>query len=494
MSESSSGPHRFTMRWRLMIYIVVPLIASLALTGYLSLSFIEKQVEQRLQKDLELVARAIRLPLGHALQKQRPGSVASALQSVFSLGSVYSAYVYDTEGRQIASAGRSDPRLQRGKVTELAGKGQHTGEYGTIGNRGVYSYYVPLTDSDGQARGLLHLTRRQSDFRDDINTIRLYGVIFLGVGALIMTGLVLIGHHQALGRNFARLTSGMAKIAAGDRHYRMPLTGPREMVEILSGFNVMLDSIEQSQQALHRQRLEQLELEKQLRHKEKLAAIGQLAAGIAHELGTPLSVISGHAQRGARAEGLGPDLRDKLDQIRKEVDKMTSIVRQLLEFSRHEEVRRAPVNPEQVIRSAVASVQGDVDCFGATLTWAITGEPADVQGDPVRLEQAVVNLLRNGIQAGRQPVVRLHCFAEQGQVCFQVDDNGPGIPDSQRERIFEPFFTTKPVGVGTGLGLAVVHAIVQEHGGTIDIGESELGGASFRLWLAEKSAVHEKEG
>ncbi len=293
------------MRWRLMIYIVMPLISSLALTGYLSLHFIEKQVEQRLQKDLELVARAIRLPLGHALQKQRPGSVASALQSVFSLGSVYSAYVYDTDGLQIASAGRSDPHVRRGKVAELAGKKQHTGEYGTIGDRGVYSYYVPLTDPEGKTRGLLHLTRRQSDFRHDINTIRLYGIVLLGAGTLVMTGLVLIGHHQALGRNFARLTSGMARIAAGDRHYRMPLVGPREMVEIQSGFNAMLDSIERSEEALHYQRREQLELEKQLRQKEKFAAIGQLAAGIAHELGTPLSVISGHAQRGARVEGVG---------------------------------------------------------------------------------------------------------------------------------------------------------------------------------------------
>lgn len=481
------------MRRRLMIYIVVPLIASLALTGYLSLNYMEKQVEQRLQKDLELVARAIRLPLGHALQKERSGSVASALQSVFSLGSVYSAYVYDTEGRQIASAGRSDPHVQRGKVTELAGKGQHTGEYGTIGDRTVYSYYVPLTDSDGQARGLLHLTRRQSDFRHDINTIRLYAGFLLGAGALVMTGLVLIGHHQALGRNFARLTAGMARIAAGDRHYRMPPAGPREMVEILSGFNAMLDSIERSEQALHRQRLEQLELEKQLRHKEKLAAIGQLAAGIAHELGTPLSVISGHAQRGARVKGLGPDLRDKLGQIRKEVDRMSSIVRQLLEFSRHEETKHTSVNPEQVVRSAVAAVGEEADRFGATLTWEVIGEPPTLQGDPIRLEQAVVNLLRNGIQAGEHPVVRLHCFAEQGLICFHVDDNGPGVPQSQRERIFEPFFTTKPVGVGTGLGLAVVHAIAQEHGGTIDVGDSELGGASFRLRVAEKPAVHEKE-
>jgi signal transduction histidine kinase len=482
------------MRWRLMIYIVVPLIASLGLTGSLSLSFLENQVEQRLKKDLELVARAIRLPVGHALQKQRPGSVASALQSVFSLGSVYSAYVYDTEGRQIASAGRSDPRLQRGKVTELAGKRQHTGEYGTIGDRDVYSYYVPLTDSNGQARGLLHLTRRQSDFRQDISTIRLYGIMLLGTGALVMTGLVLIGHYQALGRNFTLLTFGMARITAGDRHYRMPLTGPREMVEIQSGFNVMLDSIEQSEEALYHQRGEQLELEKQLRQKEKLAAIGQLAAGIAHELGTPLSVISGHAQRSARGKGLDPQLKNTLEQIRKEVDKMSHIVRQLLEFSRHEVSPRALVNPERVVRAAVAAVQGEAERFRATLTSAIIGEPPAIQGDPVRLEQAVVNLLRNAIQAGGRPMVRLHCYPEQGLVCFQVDDDGPGIPLCQRERIFEPFFTTKPVGAGTGLGLAVVHAIVQEHGGTIAVGESVWGGASFCLRLAGNSPVHDKEG
>lgn len=486
------GERYVTIRWRLMLYVVTPLIVSLALTGYLSLRYLERQVEQRLQKDLELVARAITLPLGHALQKERPGSVVSALQSVFSLGSVYSVYVYDSEGHQIASAGRSNPPAGRGKVAKLADSGQHIGEYGTIGDRGVYSYYVPLTDSDGKVSGLLHLTRKQSDFRQDIRRIRYSGVFLLGGAALIMTGLVLIGHYQALGRNLADLSSGMSRIASGDRQYRMPSRGPREMAEIVSRFNEMLDSIEQSEEALTRQRIDQLELEKRLRHKEKLASIGQLAAGIAHELGTPLSVISGHAQRGSRIKELKPELQENLERIRREVERMSYIVRQLLDFSRHDENRRLPVNPERIARSAISSIQSEGESREAKLSLVVSGEPLLIEGDPVRIEQAVVNLLRNGIQTGSQPVVKLCCFSWKEFVCFQVEDNGPGIPSCRRERVFEPFFTTKPVGDGTGLGLAVVHGIVQEHDGKIEVGESELGGALIRLLFPRASNTNNK--
>lgn len=483
---------RLNLRLALLIYVVAPLAVSVAVSGYLALGVIERQVEARMKQDLELVARAIQLPLSHALERDRKGSVVSALQSAFSIGRVYSAYVYDGQGRQIASAGHTDPDPQRSKLTELAAERRMKGEYGRLGDRGVYSYFIPLTDSGGRVSGLLHLTRRESDFRQDIRTIRRQAFLWLSIGVLVMTTMVLFGHHQALGRHFRRLTNVMAEIAKGRHSSRIPPKGPKEIVKVADSFNHMLDSMQSAERALHRKRLEQRDLEKQLRHSEKLAAIGQLAAGVAHELGTPLSVISGLAQRGLRSPKLDPKLTANLQQIRDEVSRMTYIVRQLLEFSHRGQLQYKPVRPQQVACSAASAIAEEAESLKATVRVEAQGSLPAVKADPLRLEQGLVNMLRNAIQVGKAPQVRLKCKSVPRWIIFQVEDDGPGIPPALRPRVFEPFFTTKSVGAGTGLGLAVVHGIVQEHGGKIEVADSDMGGAMVRMWIPLRAADAEK--
>jgi signal transduction histidine kinase len=255
------------------------------------------------------------------------------------------------------------------------------------------------------------------------------------------------------------------------------------MVEVGESFNHMLDSIAASEEALQRKRIEKHKLEQQLRHKEKLAAIGRLAAGVAHELGTPLSVIRGRAQRVLRKKDLAPELTADLDHVIRQVSRMSDIVRQLLDFSRPDQMRFKPIDPIQIARSAAAAVSRQAHDLAAQLDMAPMHDLPALTADPVRLEQALVNLLCNALQAGDQPTVRLSCEQKDRWVGFKVEDDGPGIPHHLRDRVFEPFFTTKPVGGGTGLGLAVVHGIIQEHGGRIDLAESSLGGASFSIWL-----------
>lgn len=474
---------RINLRFALLLYIIAPLTVVVLLAGYLAIDVIESRVETRMQKDLELVARAIQLPLSHALERDREGSIVRALESAFSIGRVYSAYVYDDEGHQIASAGRADPEPERRKFTELAADGQRQGEYGRVGDRGVYSYFIPLTDTGGRVAGLLHLTRRESDFRQDLRTIRRQGLFGLGIGLLSISGMVLFGHHQALGRHIRRLNAGMAKIAGGRREHRLQADGPKEMVEVFDSFNRMLDSIQAAQDTLRHKQRQQKALEDQLRHSEKLAAIGQLAAGVAHELGTPLSVISGQAQRALRSSELPPRLTANLEQIRREVDKLTYIVRQLLQFSHRSPLQLKALQPGQVARSAAAAVGEEAAAAQVALEMAVDEPLPTLHADPVRLEQALVNLLRNAIQATPATRVRLACMHRNGRMVFEVADNGPGIPAHQSKRLFEPFFTTKTVGSGTGLGLAVVHGIVQEHGGRIEVGRGDGNGACFRILL-----------
>ncbi|MFW5996478.1 MAG: sensor histidine kinase [Lentisphaeria bacterium] len=478
------GLKNLSFRMVLIFYIVLPLVGSLILAGYFALRIWEERVEERMQNDLEMVARAIQLPVSKAVERNRQEGLEGALESAFSLDSIYSAYAYDKEGKKIASAGKKDPEPEEeDKLNEIVSEGEDKGEYGEVAKRRVYSYFVPLKNSENHNSGLLQLTRRERDFREYVKKIRLYGLLWLSLGIGIMIVLVLFGQYQALGRYFQRLINGMQRVANGEVNHRVPLNGPKEIVSITGTFNQMLDSIQQAESEIRCNQEEQARLEKKLHQQEKLAAIGQLAAGVAHELGTPLSTISGTAQRGARQEEDGSKNAKNFARIRREVDRMQTIIRQLLDFSHSHNLQLRKLRPQQVAKSAVEAIRAEAERYNAEVTIEGDNNAPAFSADPVRLEQALTNLLNNAIQVKEGITVKLSWSVKDDQLVYAVDDSGPGIPDDIRPHLFEPFFTTKNVGSGTGLGLAVVHGIAKEHGGSVEAKDSELGGARLEIHL-----------
>jgi len=487
MKRFSLFPASVSFRAALLIYVAAPLIIALGIFGYLSLSSIEKQVEKQMQKDLELLARAVQLPLSYALEKDRMGSMRQALESVFTIGRVYSAYVYDKNGEELFTLGLADPEPKRGRLTELAADGESRGEYGRIADRRVYSYFAPLTDTGGRINGLLHLTRKESEFSEHFQAVWIKGALSLGALLMILSTVVLYGHHRALGMHLGRLTTSMKRIARGERRHRFNHRGPREIVQLGATFNHMLNSIEDAEQALMEQRRNQEKLEKALRQSEKLASLGRLAAGTAHELGTPLSVINGRAQRALRREDLPDGQRQTLEAIREEVSRMEHIIKQLLDFSRGGSLRCSLCDPGLLVESAVSTVEEDARERGTRIRLEGPGNLPPVALDPLRIQQALINLLRNAVQCRPSGAVRCSWESTGQGVVFCVDDDGPGVPEEIRSKIVEPFFTTKSVGEGTGLGLAVAHAVAEEHGGSIEVGDSDMGGASFRLHVRRQA-------
>jgi len=481
-------PPTLGLRSALLIYVVTPLICALGLSGYLALNSFEKEVEARMKSDLELVARAVQLPLSYALEKDRMGSMMLALESVFSIKRVYSAYVYDKEGAEIAALGLDDPDSEPERLTELAADGKRRGEYRRIAGREVYSYFVPLTDTGGQINGLLQLTRKGTDFVEHLRSIRMKGVLALVFLLVILSGVVLYGHHRALGLHLKRLASIMSRVAQGERKQRFSYKGPREIAELGASFNHMLNSIQKAEQQLEQQRRAQAKLEQELRRSEKLAAIGRFAAGTAHELGSPLSVISGKVQRSLRNAHLDLEHRQVFLTIQNQGLRMQYIIKQLVDFTRSNPIRYAAAVPSRLAASAAAAVAEEGKANRATISLRGAKDAARIMMDPMRVEQALINLLRNAIQSARGVSVLLSWQQGEEWVCFCVEDNGPGIPMEKRSEIFEPFYTTKQVGQGTGLGLSVVHAVAEEHGGRVEVDDSRMGGACFRLMLPAKVA------
>ncbi len=482
------------LRWILVVYVVAPLALAMAVAGGLILHMWERNVEERMQSDLEMVARAIRLPLSHAMERQREGSIEQALQAALTTDSVYSAYAFDMEGERIAAVG--GPSIDDGqdtteadRVSELAAEGERAGEFGEIGERRVYSYFVPLSDSRDRASGLLQLTRREQDFRDDRDRARRVGLIGFSIATLVMALLVLVGQYGAMERHFRNLIDGMRRVAGGDADHRLAPAGPQEIASISASFNEMLDSIQAAEREIERNRRTRVAMEQRLRMQEKLAAVGQLAAGVAHELGTPLGTVSVAAQRGLR--GVSPDSPQAatLEKIRCEVQRMEVIIRQLLDFSHSRHLQIRTVRPEKLAASAVSAVRDEAGRHKAHLEITGPADPPTIAADPIALEQVLVNLLRNAVQSAPGVHVRLGWKAGSDGFTYTVEDDGPGIPDDIRQRLFEPFFTTKNVGSGTGLGLAVVHGIIDDHGGHVRIHEGESGGTRVEIFLPREPAT-----
>lgn len=472
-----------SLRLAVSLSVFVPVMAVIALGGWLALHSLERQTVARMQDDIRLVAETLRPPLGYSLELGRTGAVASALDSARRLGLVYGIYVYDRDGQRVASVGTQRGEISTEEVQALAVDGQRSAEFEEFGGEELFSYFQPLTDAGGQIIGLLHVTRRGEDFDNYLTRLRLGAVALLLLAGALMAAILFFGHHRAVGRHVQDMCEAMRQVAAGAHTHRVPVQGPGELRVLAEGVNGMLDAIEQSREEIERRRQAELDLRAQLGQAEKLAAIGQLAAGVAHELGTPLATVDGHAQQALRSTAQLPDHEARrFARIRTEVSRMSHIVRQLMDFGRRNPLRRRDTDALQLVHTAISHLPDEGQTATPRIEIDVPSPAPRIAVDPVRADQALVNLLRNACQAASS-CVRIGWHADARGQGFVVEDDGAGIAAEHLEHLFEPFFTTKDVGAGTGLGLAVVHTIAQAHDGTITVDESPLGGARFILLL-----------
>jgi signal transduction histidine kinase len=226
----------------------------------------------------------------------------------------------------------------------------------------------------------------------------------------------------------------------------------------------------------------------QLLQAEKLAALGQTISGVAHELNNPLATILTWAERLSQ-RSLDEQTRRGLDAILSESERAAKIVRNLLTFARKRHTTRAMVDLNQVVRETLALRGYEQRLSNINIIEALAAGLPNVFSDPHQIQQVLLNLIINAEQAmigahGRGTlIIRTWHDLQKDAVVLEVHDDGPGVPEDVQPRIFDPFFTTKEVGKGTGLGLTVAYAIVQEHSGRISVKSDASGGASFSVEL-----------
>jgi two-component system NtrC family sensor kinase len=257
----------------------------------------------------------------------------------------------------------------------------------------------------------------------------------------------------------------------------------------------MCDRLLEAREQLAAESLAKLAAVEQLRHADRVATVGQLASGIAHELGTPLNVVAGYAKMIVSGDDTREEDAEGARVIVEQAVRMTAIIRQLLDFARrgepHLENGDLPTVADRTVKMlAHLATQRQVEIHLSS-----PSGPARVRMDETQVQQVITNLLLNAIQAmpdgGRVDIdlgkVRVSkpgsASGERDYVRLAIVDQGIGIVPANLTRVFEPFFTTKDVGEGTGLGLSVCHGIVEEHGGWIAVDNNVGKGSRFTVYL-----------
>ncbi len=234
--------------------------------------------------------------------------------------------------------------------------------------------------------------------------------------------------------------------------------------------------------------------QEQLLQSEKMSAVGQLIAGVAHELNNPLTAILGYAQL-LESEGLSERAQDYVGKVFKQAQRTHRVVQNLLSFARQRKPERSEVDIRKVLEETLALRDYDLKVNNIAVEKDLGTVAAMVVADSHQIEQVFLNIINNAVDAvletGRSGKLKIRVYCHQGDVCAQFTDDGPGIKDPKR--IFDPFYTTKNVGKGTGLGLSICYGIVKEHGGDITAHNASEGGAviEVRLPMAVADAAEE---
>jgi two-component system NtrC family sensor kinase len=343
--------------------------------------------------------------------------------------------------------------------------------------------YTPVTIA-GTRVGALELSESLLSQRSYIHTSELEGLVTTLV-IVLLCGLIAMGLGVwFVGRPMQLLYQQARRVGAGDLSARLTLRQRDEIGALAAEINTMCDQLSAAVE--------------QLRHADRLKTVGQLASGVAHELGTPLNVVAARAKMIADGEVSGAEISTNARIVAEQAARMTGIIRQLLDFSR----RRGPSadlgvgDLHQLADRTLAMLSSLAN--KRRVAFDLDAEPGalPVQVNENQMQQALTNLILNGIQAmprgGRLGVVIARRLAEPpteaggtpGEYfAISVEDEGSGILPDDLPHVFEPFFTTKDVGEGTGLGLSVAYGIVRDHEGWISV-ESQVGkGSRFTIFL-----------
>ena len=356
--------------------------------------------------------------------------------------------------------------------------------------------YEPIRDITGRIVGILYVGMLEAPYIDLRNKV-VYS--FFGIGVLGVFLVLLLSFFITTGiiRPLREMVWATRKIAEGDLSLELSISSKDEIGQLAESFNHMLVRLKQARQELEdygrtleekvEQRSQQLKkIQAQLMQSEKLASLGRLASGVAHEINSPLTGILTFSHLLMRKLKDHPELHRELELIVKETTRVSAIVRGLLDFARESKPQKRPCNINELILQTLSLVEHQAVFQDIRFVKNLDPQVPMVLLDANQIQQVFMNILLNAadaMPAGGVLTITSNLIPEDSLVQVRFSDTGTGIPEKNLNRIFDPFFTTKADKKGTGLGLAVSYGIIDRHRGQIEVQSEEGKGTTFTIKL-----------
>jgi two-component system, NtrC family, sensor kinase len=481
---------------KLILSLVAVIVLVMAVHGYLSIQQDQENIERELTVGMRGFARILQAGLRQTIaDKPDLKETHRFIDTAAPRGNIHGVIVYDLSGAAVAHSasiryGTDFPELDPTPIKKLnprtvlqSGKGID----GYIREQKALLYYriEPIVDSGNQLRGAVVLARHGYGTFATVERRRNRILMTTSVLIILLSLLVLILVRRSVTQPINQLIRRIKEISQGERE-QVEIKGRDEVASLAREFNLMCQKLQESHARLVGEQQEKLKLEHELRHSERLASVGRLAAGLAHEIGTPLAIIGGRSEYLLRRSRSPEELKDNLGVIRSQSDRIAAIVRQLLEFSRRREPVFQPVDLLGLLENVKYLLAHQLREKDIRVETTGLNTLPKISADPELLQQIFINLYSNSLHAlGPGGVIKIGAEitargiiqaspAAGHRLRISFEDNGAGIAPEHIGRVFDPFFTTKDVGEGIGLGLSVSYGIIQEHGGDIQV-ESEPG-------------------
>ena len=477
---------------KLVSIIILGIIIILAVDGYVTIRRDTEILEANMKRDSQLMGRALKDLIADVWEKR-------GRQRALQLIEQADKEEYMVNIRWVSlNAPPNDPyspHIPREKLgMVMQGQEMSFKERKKDGAGYLYTY-VPIKVDDKKL-GSLELSQSLSSLdehaRRAVDRIFVLAIILLGLSVIAV---LLLGFGM-IGRPLNRLIEKVHRVGKGDLSGPLNLRGGSEFSELATALNTMCEQLNDAQEKVRKETSARIAAIEQLRHADRLKTVGGLASGIAHELGTPLNVVSGRAGLIATGGLSETEVSESAAIIRTQSERMTAIIRRLLDFARRQLPKKNIVDLRQIVLQTINLMTPLAQKQKARLCFVGEDIAAMVRVDTGQIQQVLTNLIVNALQAMPQEgKIEMDIRKENIQrpednkdswkeyFCVYVRDEGIGIQEKNMQRIFEPFFTTKDTGMGTGLGLSIAYDIIQEHGGWIEVKSAPGAGSCFSVYL-----------
>ena len=487
---------------QLWLLLLIPIALALLAYGLIAHGSRRRVLMAEASAELQNHATLVEGALGGAVERGQVQILKERIERLARADRILGIAAFDAQGQPILITDHIEeaaPELADLARRALVADRDLEEERTLVGSRTLVRT-VTFSPKSGGPPGVATVAR-DLRYLDELGSALNRGLAFTGLILLMITALVaaLVG-RETVGRPARAIVEGVERVAAGDLDAKVPEAGAEELARLARAFNSMTLALREAGARAEREEAARAGVERRLQHAQALAAVGQVAASMAHEIGSPLNVILGRARRASDQPGCPDALKAELDTIAQQSERISRVVARLLAAARPPRGAGRGSDLASVVKEALAFIAPECRQRGVQTRLEECDSGCRVALDGDRLFQVAFNLCLNALQAqpeGGEIRVRLLRNGAPahgaGQAAFEIEDRGPGVPHDDADHIFDPFFTSKGDRGGSGLGLAIVSGIVREAGGAVELLPTPHGGARFRVTLPEDGAVRARE-